>query len=74
MSAIPRTALQIYKLFSIVAVFSLKIFNFAERKSGATTKEFKEFREFKDVPFSKFIKFPNLTKKANGQQIRLWTS
>ena len=29
MSAILRTALQIYKLFSIVAVSSSKIFNFA---------------------------------------------
>ena len=68
-TAYPAIQLQIYKLFSIVAVLWAKIFNFAERKSGATIKEFKEIREFKefnDAPspkFSKFIKFLNLTKK-----------
>ena len=53
-------------------VFFSKIFNFAEQSEDAKIKEFKGIREFNDAPspkFSKFIKFPNLTKKkpmANG--------
>ena len=69
-TAYPAIQLQIYKLFSIVAVLWTKFFNFAEISGGTKIKEFmdvREFKEFNDAPipkFSKFIKFPNLTKKS----------
>ena len=64
LSAILRLHYKYRNYFSIVAVLSAKIFNFAEI-SSVWSKEYREFKEFNNVPIpnlAKFIKLTNFTK------------